>query len=470
MKIKDLKSTNAIYQDNKDQWIFFNASYEGSKKLIELGYIEKHERESQENYEKRMNEAYGFSYSSSVIDLLSYYLFKSASNFNIGALSDDKLWQMFLEDCDLFGNVLDDWFADQQKEACKFGHIGILVDKPSTKKITIQEELENKIYPYLSAYNPLSILDWAYERDEYNRPYLSYLKLKEDDNQYRIFTKSNWEVWREPNEGEVAMRGDEAILVDQGENQLGLIPFVWLINTKRTSSVIGISDIKDVAYIDLSIMRNLSQGEEVIDYSAFPMMRKPKSYEDDDVGVTAILEFDPDTPNAKPDWLEAKCKEPIEAILTWMKRKTSEIYRVINVGGISATETTKQSKSGVALKVEFQMLNSKLVKKGKNVANAKYQIIKYWLMWQNQEKLIDNIFYTTPTSYDVESLSTDLANALTANTLIDSQTFSNEIQKTMAREVLPGLKEDIYADIDKEIEEYEPLADNTPEDDLYKKR
>ena len=140
-----------------------------------------------------------------------------------------------------------------------------------------------------------------------------------------------------------------------------------------------------------------------------------------------------------------------------MERKTKEIYRVVNAGGISATETSKSAKSGVALKVEFQMLNSKLVKKGKNVASAKYQVIKYWLMWQMQKTLIDKVSYYTPTSYDVESLATDLQNALTAQTLVNSKTFSDALQKLMSRETLPGLKEDVYRTIDQEIEDYKPL-------------
>ena len=458
MKIKDLKSTNAIYQANKDQWVFFEASYEGAKKLIDLGYIEKHERETQENYEKRMCEAYGFSYSSSVVDLLSYYLFKSTASFKIGKLGNDTLWDMFITDCDLYGNVLNDWFTDQQKEASKYGHMGILVDKPPVENITRQQEIDNKIYPYVSSYNPLFILDWEFKRDKFNRPYLSYLKLKEDDGQYRIWTIEKWEVWREITSNDKNTNKEDAILVGSGKNLLGIIPFVWLINVKKANTIIGISDIKDVAYIDVSIMRNLSQGEEIIDYSAFPMMRKPKSNDDDDVGVTAVLEFDPDTPDAKPDWLEAKCQEPIDAILTWMARKTAEIYRVVNVGGISATEVSKTAKSGVALKVEFQMLNSKLVKKGKNIASAKYQVIRYWLLWQQQTELIDQVSYITPVSYDVESLATDLQNALTAQTLIKSKMFSSEIQKLMARETLPGLKEDAYVEIDKEIDEYKPIG------------
>jgi len=460
MKISELKSTNDEHKQNCEEWAFFEASYEGAKKLVELGYIEQHERESQENYMKRMKESYGFSYSGSVIDILSYYLFKAFSVFSIGKLAEDTLWQMFVKDCDLEGSFLNDWFIDQQKEASKYGHVGILIDKPNigAAVFTRQAEIEKEIYPYLSAYTPLSILDWEYSRDEFNRPHLSYLKLQEKDDHYRIWTRSKWELWKindKPKAGE-----GRVILVSSGDNPLGAIPFVWLINIKRPRTIVGISDIKDVAYIDVSIMRNLSQGEEVIDYSAFPMMRRPKST-DDDVGVTAILEFDPETPESKPDWLEAKCKEPIDAIITWMKRKTDEIYRVVNVGGITSTETSKQSKSGVALKVEFQLLNSKLVKKGKNVALAKYQVIKYWLMWQNQKEFLNDISYITPTGYDVENLATDLQNALTAKSLIDSKTFSNEIQKAMARETLPGLKEDEYKKIDEEISSFNPL--NTKE-------
>ncbi len=217
---------------------------------------------------------------------------------------------------------------------------------------------------------------------------------------------------------------------------------------------IGTSDIAGIARIDASIIRNLSQGEEVIKYSAFPMMRKPMRRAGEGIdaaGPTAILEFDPQFPNAKPDWLEAKCAEPVEAIMEWIDKKVGEIYRSVNAGGIQATETSTQAKSGVALQYEFQQLNSKLATKASNLDEAELSIIRLWMKWQNMTGF-DEITVRRPRKFSVEDLSTDLNNALVAKTVVTSTAFGKAISRRIARQCLPGAKPETMEEIDKDID------------------
>jgi len=213
-----------------------------------------------------------------------------------------------------------------------------------------------------------------------------------------------------------------------------------------------------ISRIDISIMRNLSHGEEVIKYSAFPMMRKPlkragsTSQGDDVAGPTAILEFDPDKPESKPDWLEAETKEPIDAILLWIEKKVAEIYRAVNTGGIQATEVSSQAKSGVALKYEFQQLNSKLASKAQNGQEMEKQVVRLWLKWQNTEEKFDEIKIDWPKRFSVEDLAADLENALVAKTLIGSEKFTKALAKVLARRVLT-LPDEEWSEIDKDIDE-----------------
>lgn len=454
MKKEDLENTHDLYDKNVKRWKFFYASYEGSRSLIDIGALPRHERESMDNYNRRINNAYGFSYSTSVIDLLNFYLFKKPTKFNLGDLSKDESWENFIKDCDLYKNNFDEYVIEEQKNASIYGHVGVLVDRPEGSFETKEEELKSNVYPYLSSYSPLSILDWKEERDKYSRPYLSYLKLKDKDGSYRLWWIDRWEIW-------VVDKNNKAQLLNSGTHTLGEIPFVWFVNVKSNNPYLGISDLKDISYIDVSIMRNLSQGEEIIDYAAFPMLRKPKneggSTDGDDVGVTAILEFDPDNPESKSDWLEAECKSPIEALLMWIERKVNEIYRSANTGGISATEKSTGVKSGVALRTEFELLNSKLVKKGLNVAKAKLSIIRLWLKWQRNPTLFNDVNFNQINSYDVERLSEDLENALSAKTLVMSKKFQSALQKSLVRLVLPTLTDSEFFEIDEEIDNYKML-------------
>ena len=488
LTITELQRTHEYYDAYKIFWDFMLASYEGLRALIAGNHVLfRHERESQANFDRRIAEAYSFGYSQSIVDIFNFYLFKNPAKRDMGPLADDKQWEMFVQDCDLYGMAFDHWMLETQRYAGILGHVGLLVDKTGTTFGNVQAEIDAKVYPYVARYFPQNILDWEYKRDDNGRPYLAMVKLLDDDGVYRVWTTEEWATYEIPEDAKGSAptvkdtkgktRGgggtqDEAQKVeakDEGLNPFindatgkGEIPFVWLYNVKSRLRGIGVSDIKDIAYIDGSVTRNLSEGEEVIKYGAFPMLRKPMKEKGpapsdkdpkDEVGQQAVLEFDPDNPDAKPDWLEAKVQEPIDAILVWLVRKVEEIYRSSNAGGMAATEIQTQAKSGTAMKAEFQLLNSKLVSKGANGEKAEKQTLRYWLMWQKREDELEKISLEWPRSYDIENLAQDLENALTAKTIVMSATFKAAVQKQVARQYMPLADPKLLTDIDKEIDE-----------------
>lgn len=470
MIVSELRETHELYNDNVNEWRFLLACYEGTKELIRLGFLERNERETVTNYERRVKEAYNFGYTKSVIDLFNFYLFKKPVHRTLDRLAKDTLWEMFMEDCSLFGDEFDDFLTEMGRYASIMGSMGLLVDKSSARLETRAQEVEEGVYPYIAAYFPTAILDWHFDRDEHNRPYLSYLKLLDDDDLYRLWWRDKFKIFKLPeiDEGLEEVSDDaEAVLVKSGVNPLGVIPFIWLHNLKGTKRPIGVSDVHEVGRIDTSILRNLSQGEEIISYAAFPMMRKPMQEArpdgltppagEDDVGVTAVLEFDPEHPESKPDWLQAAVAEPISAILDWIVRKVSEIYRATNAGGMASMEISDAPKSGVALQAEFQLLNSTLVRKATNLERAEKQIIKYWLMWQKQEEMLAAVIVERARTYDVENLATDLENALTSKTIVKSEVFNKAIQKAIARQMLPSHTDEQMKEIDEEIDVSKPF-------------
>ena len=245
MEIDELRKTHEYYALFLEEWNFTQAAYDGTRALIRVNAIKRHERESWKNYEKRIAQLYGFCYSKSIVDLLNHYLFRKPAKVVLPeTLTDNKQWMEFVKDCNLMEDGLNDFFLEQSRYASIQGHVGLLIDKASSNVKTVAEELSAGIYPYISAYRPTAILDWEYKRDASNRPFLSYLKIKDDDDFYRIWTPEKWEIWKEvggvvsiPVAGQgaiatkqVSVAGGSAELVDEGENTLGEIPFVWLFN------------------------------------------------------------------------------------------------------------------------------------------------------------------------------------------------------------------------------------------------
>ncbi len=513
-----LKHQHKNYQRNYKLWRMYMAAYKGTDAIIQGNYIKQHEREDDSTYQRRMQHLYGFGYSKSVCSIFTYHLLnKPPTGRTLKALEDNALWEMFWEDADLYGNDYDSVMGKLALNASIQGHMGILVDKPNIKVKTVKDQKDKGIYPYMAIYHPPAIIDWLFEKNkETHRPELVFLKLREDDGHVRIIWKDYWAVFPDKDEhqegkkspgmnpgslqnpypmvvtrqgqdgsrnvGGIAAPGAVPVDVrslattadmksgsemveatDEGSNLLGEVPFVWLYNEHTDEHAIGESDLSEIARMDISIIMNASQIEEVVNYAAFPMMLKPKrdasptvsgSQQEDEVGVTAIIEFDPEYPDALPRWLTPEVRDAIQSILNNMSHKVSEIYRAANIGGLASTEVSTQAKSGVALKTEFQMLNSKLVKKSINLEKAENNILGFWLKWEALwEKLNKEVRMGRAKSFSVEDIAADLANALTAQTVIVSDTFNTLMQQQLSRQILPSVTEDEQAVIDQEIED-----------------
>jgi len=466
---EELETKCDIYAENVTNWEFYGLAYKGGKEFIEE-VLTKHERESNVNWNNRVSEGINFNYCQSIINLINFYLTEKPVNRNIKKLNEDLQWKMFLQDADLNGTNFDLFMNEAQKLASVYGSIGILVDKAGHNYDSKAQEIENKVYPYCAPYTLDNIYYWEYERNkETGRPELIYLKLYENGGRYLIWTKRKWEVWQDSGEEKIPKR------IKHGINELGVIPFVWLININDLSSPrIGISDIIEISRVTASITRNLSCGEEVVKFAGFPIFRKAMEMEDGDdgpkketvIGHEAVQEFNPeDGKYGKPDWLESAIEAPINGITDWIDKKIDETFRIAHLSGIHGQrKTNNEVASGLALRYEFQQLNSVLTQKSKNMSEAEMNILKYWMMWQDIEPNIEeNAKIERSTSFSIEDLSVDLKNAMEALTAVASKTFSEHVQKNIVSKVLSEIPNDKLEIIHEEIVKNVEIAEKEAE-------
>lgn len=505
---EEIRRVNPLYIENLRLWKLYRAIYKGVDALINGDYIPQHEREPNVSYLRRMRELYAFGYSKSVCGIFTYHLMsKPTAERQISKLDDNELWQMFFNDANLYGDAYDALTSQIALQVSIFGHMGVLVDKPPMEGVAnLAEQKEEGLYPYMAVYYPMAILDWRFEKDPVTRrPYLSYIKLLEDDGRYRIITKDWWGLYEvKSSKGEVEgpdLTGYQAFAkptgkqaqgtkgpdtapgtqprpvsvpttntagvealdpIDWGKNEIEQVPFVWYYNKQTDERGIGESDLAEIASLDLSIIKNASQIEEIINYAAFPMLMKPRkdadpkaqdSEADDEVSVQSVVEFDPEHPESKPEWLTPEVESAINSILKNMAHKVAEIYRAANIGGLAGTQVATVAKSGVALKSEFQILNSTLVTKSENLEKAENRVLEFWLKWEELWKeMKGEVKFARAKNFNVEDIAADLENALTAKTLVLSKTFNSILQKQTARQMLPSLSEEEQTTIDQEID------------------
>jgi len=469
MKVEELKRTHSMYDAHIKDWNFFAAAYNGGEDFIKMA-LHKMPRETSDNYNTRIADGICLNYSTIVIDLFSFYLTEKPSMREVGEnIKNDTLWKNFLRDCDLNKTDFDYFLNEAQKVASTYGSSGILVDKADSTPANREEEVEKGIYPYCALYTLPNILDWKHQKDpKTNRPILKYLKLKDFDDTYLLWWESKWERWEiQTDERSIS---ETAVMVNNGKNRLGEIPFTWLSNIRNPlNPYIGISDIKEISRITASLMRDISCGDEIIKYSGFPMLLMPMEDAEgkessDIVGVTAVLEFDPEQSNSKPAWLESAIAEPIDSILKWISRKILEIFQMSHLSGVHAHEKSDQVRSGVALRYEFQQLGRVLSKKSENLTEAELNIIHFWLKWQGKEDLFEQVNISRSKEFSSDDLSEDLNNQLTALKIVPTPLFHKAIAKQVAKKVLRDTKDTAMEDVMNEIESTDFSKISTDED------
>lgn len=432
MKASELKATHIDYDDNINRWEYYLRSFLGGTEYRDGKYLTAYVDEDSKEYDKRLNSTPLDNHCRNVVNVYSSFLWRVAPSREYGALQDDPFKQSFLMDADLDGRSFNAILADAEKWACVYGHCWLFMDKPASNAGTNQEALDQGIRPYLSLITPESVTDWDYERGESGRWMLSFLRIKENVERLANRTdKVTYRTWYKDRVEVHQVEGEDVTLIEELPNPIGVIPAVPLYSQRSPKRGIGISDLADVADLQKAIYNELSEIEQIIRISNHPSLAKTDSV-DAVAGAGGILHMPDDLdPGLKPYMLQPSGAN-LDAVRASIEDKVEAIDRITHMGGVRATQT--QSKSGVALQAEFQLLNARLSEKADLLELAEEQLWSLFAKWQG--KAWDGVI-TYPDTFDLRDHSADLLFLQQAKASgVSSQTFSREIDMQIARLVV----------------------------------
>ncbi len=447
MTLEELEKTHPHYDAWVNEWIFYIRSYLGGALYKKADYLLQHPFESAANYMRRKEIAYYYNYCGPIVDIFVSHLFRRSARREYGSLSGDPLFKSFLRDADHEGSSFTQFMREAQRFAAVYGRVSIVVDNPSSYALTRAEAISDDIRPYVTLITPENLLDWSFTRLPSGKPVLEMVKIREERNRYRIWTRSLWELW------EADREGGEAVLRDFGEHDLGVVPVVNLYNKRSGLRMVGTSDLQDIADINKNIYYLCSDAKEIIENTAFPMLAMPFSKgageEEREIGPRNILQFDPAEPNARPYWLEAPHSSLTE-IREWVRQDIAEIHRIAKLGGVKSAEDFSKMRSGIAIELEYQQLYATLSEKADNIEQAETMVLDLWARWYGG-RFDGAIDY--PDDFSVRDMARDLDSAIKAQSaVVDSVTFRKELQKKIATTVLPKMPEETRARILDEID------------------
>ena len=426
----DIENQHQHYKGMIPRWEYFIRSYLGGKEYQDGKFLQAYQLEFENEYYKRIAFTPLDNHCRNIIDIYSSFLFRVEPTRNFGSLAEDMSVEQFLEDADLEGRSFEALMREAQRFASVYGHVWLLMDKPSTNVMTRAEELDQGIRPYLNIYTPENVLDWHYTRNDAGYYFLDYLKIREEQTAEGEFYKL-WFLDKIDTVFVSTVNRDEPKLIASVPNPLMKIPAVILYNQRSPMRGLGVSDLTDVADLQKAIYNELSEIEQIIRLSNHPSLVKTKDT-DAGAGAGSIIEI-PDNidANLKPYILQPNGSN-LDGVLRSINHKIEAINRLTHVGTLRATAERVQS--GIALRTEFELLNARLSEKSQLMELAEEQLWRLFAEWQ--ETVFDGeIDY--PDSFDIRDWATDLELLQSAKASnIKSATFAKEIDKQIAKTVI----------------------------------
>ena len=427
---QEIENQHQHYKGMMPRWEYFIRSYLGGKEYQDGKYLQPYQLEFENEYYKRIQYTALDNHCRNVIDIYSSFLFRVEPTRQLNSLQDDLSVEQFLDDADLEGRSFDALMREAQRFASVYGHIWLLLDKPSTNVMTRAEELNQGIRPYINIYTPENVLDWNYCRSGAGYYYLDYLKIRESSNDDGDYYKL-WFVDKIDTVFISNKNRDEPKLIESVPNPIGKIPAIILYNQRSPMRGLGVSDLTDVADLQKAIYNEFSEIEQIIRLSNHPSLVKTKDT-DAGAGAGSIIEIPENLDaNLKPYILQPNGSN-LDSVLKAINCKVEAINRLSHVGTIRATSERVQS--GIALRTEFELLNARLSEKSKLMELAEEQIWRLFAEWQ--ETVFDGeVEY--PESFDIRDWATDLELLQSAKASnIKSATFAKEIDKQIAKTVI----------------------------------
>ena len=420
-----ITDTHNAYTTNAPKWEFFLRSYLGGNDYKEGHYLLRYILEDNKEYQKRIDLTPLDNHCKNVINIYSSFIWRLPPTRNFGNLVEDQALQSFIKDADMDGRSLNSFMAEAQMWSGVYGHVWLMMDKPAVVANTRADELAQEVRPYLTLITPENVLDWRYERSLNGRYELAMLKVREwieeEDSFYRIWEKDTIKAYE--------VIGENARLVENVPNPLGIIPAVCLYGNRSPIRGIGVSDITDVAQMQRAIYNELSEIEQLIRISNHPSLVKSVDT-DAGAGAGSVIEVS-DTDSIQPYLLQPSGGN-LDAIRASITDKVESINRMTHMGAVRATDA--QTKSGVALQTEFQLLNAKLSEKADLLELAEEQLWNLFAMWQG---INSDIMVDYPDTFDLRDYGTELEFLQRAKASgVNSPRFNKGVDKAIAELVL----------------------------------
>jgi hypothetical protein len=451
--------THPLFDDSLNKWNLLYSSVRGGTEFIEDN-LWSHRLEDTDDYEERLDRGFFLNFCDAIPTIYNSYIFKKRIE-----RPPDSTLQDFRKNVDGRGTDVSEFVKRVGYFSSVFGVMHVLVDIPSSEKTKVSkaDQRESELIPYCSMIYPTQLRDWSLDSSgNFNWVIIEstyYQDLdpeaeRAEEKHYKLITKEDWRI--EDEDGNPPKFEDGA--PSNGPNSLGFIPIATMYHKYVAEDKIGESMLKDIVYVNRTILNWCSCIDEQIERQTFSQLTVPDAGDLSDeegkggdpltkIGTSSIWTFNAESKH--PPKFISPDVENLQTIWKLVIDHIKEIYRM--AGLIGSSDDMYVSKSGRAAQMGFMGVNSALSEKAGKYEKFENDI-SHLAYWQLGEQIEDYKGVKYPDSFDITALLDEIESSFKIMERNMSPTLNKTIMVNIARRAVPQAPEEIRELIEKEIE------------------
>ncbi|WP_044503180.1 hypothetical protein [Megasphaera massiliensis] len=414
-------------------------AYYGAGGFATGSYLNKHKRESNEDYQFRRENAYYLNYFAPIVNALVDPIFKRQPLRDYSGPAESAV-KAFLDDVDTNGTGIHMFLKRAAIMAKVYGVAFLVVDNVRDQQArTLAEMIQHRELPYAYIMGPESVVEYGIDKIGA----LLYIQFQEVSSiqdgrvQYRYtrYDRDGWAVW-----------GDDLGRAS-GKHNLGRVPVVPLFSRMlEQQTMLPTPELMPIARTAKALYNHCSWLGEILRNQTFPLLTIPTLDANDlVVGTNNALGYSPDSAHS-PAFI-APPSDPAAILQTQIGSLIQEMYRMANLSFVIST--TQNNNSGIARQWEFERTNQQLANFALQCAKAEEAMVDLVAGWVN-----GSIDYTV--TYPDDFGIVDVANELTQAQMVLDMGLTDGLREEVLKKVLgaycPDLTDDRFDALVSEME------------------
>lgn len=420
-------------------------------------YLSRRQKEPQQVYGERLERVFYENYIGSIIDWYAATLFRREPQIHVDgeSRSGRQFFLEFLDDCDLRGLNLTEFFRRQVVDGLVYGSGYTLVDFPRVTgevRTRADEEAAGGRRGYLQRISPLDLVDWSHDaRGSLEWVVLRHKRLRRrapgakestTETVWTYYDREAFRVFRSVNE---RGKDTEPEQVDEGFHGLASMKQVPVFELRFHE---GLWMMRRAAQLQLEHFNKSNALSWALTMGLFAM---PVVYSDREfkqmIGESYYIQLGPED---KFGWTEPE-GHVYQLAADNLTRLQKEIYRVCYLSGQGGSAFGGEApQSGLSKQRDFQFTEEVLRAMGDQVKDVMKSVLRAIEAVRGDGLGVD---VTGMDEFDLADFSAELENGERLLKLgIPSGTLRKQVQKKLALKYLADLRAEVKDQISQDIE------------------